>query len=638
MRITQQMMVNRVTRNLSANISRIMELQGQLSSARQINKPSDDPIGVTRDLSFRSQISDIEQYQRNISWATSSLGMVEQSLGSIADFVNAAREIAVALANDTYDENARSAAAREVESIFERMLSTSNTKIEDRYIFSGYKTRTAAFSASSTGVVYQGDEGRINIEIAAGSLLEANQIGSEVMMEPLTVLGDDFDLNPGITRDVLLAILNDGAGVDLGAPANGRVQVKDNNTGTTVVVDLSAETTVGDVIDKINADLAAAGITDLTAEVSPIGNALRLTPTANPTITDQTPLANLNNGIGIETVPGTFRVTDGGAIDVTIDISGATTVGDVRTAFNSQLAAAGVVGVQMTINAGNTGLTITDATPLGLTISDFDAQSTAHDLGLTGSVGSQLNGEDLLPKPDYTVTEVAGGSVAADLGIAGSFHTTFDGADVNPTLTLTTPVTELFNTLGADLGRIRVAQGTNVRTIDLSSAVTIGDVLNLLNNSGLSITAGLNAQATGIQVEPTLNNQTLMITSDDDLNTAKKLGIYGSPDIFGSLMLLAEALDNNDQASIGGMIDALESAANRLLEQRASVGAKIVRLETTSTRLTELNLSLTSLLSEVEDADILKVTTDLASQENVYQAALNATARIIAPSLIDFMS
>jgi len=636
-RVTQQMMVSRITRNLSGNVSRLMELQTQLASSRRIGKPSDDPIGVTRDLSFRSQISDIEQYQRNISWGESSLGMVEQSLGSIAGFVHSAKELAVALANDTYDATARAAAAREVESIFERMLSASNTKIEDRYIFSGHKTRTAAFNASSTGVVYQGDEGRINIEIAAGSLLEANQIGSEVMITPLRVLGDSFDLDPGVTRSVTLAELNSGTGVDLGAPGNGQFEIIDNNIGTSVTVDISAETTVGDAIDKINADLIAGGITDLQAEVSPVGNALRLVPTANGTITDQTALSNLNNGIGVETVPGTFRVTDGGAIDVTIDISATATVGELRTAFNTQLAAAGVAGVTMTINAGNTGLTITDTNPLGLTIEDFDTQSTAHNLTITGDVGNQMDGDDLLPQPDYSINETAGGSVAADLGLTGSFHVTHDGMDLNPVLSLTTPVTDLYNTLGADLGRVRVAHGDTVRSIDLSAAVTVGDVIDAFNNSGLSINASLNAQATGIQVEPTVNDRTLMITSDDDLDSAKRLGIYGSPDVFGTTLLLVEALDNNDQESIGGMIDALETAANRLLEQRASIGAKVVRLETTNTRLTELNLSVLRLLSEVEDADILKVTTELASQENMYQAALNAAARMIAPSLVDFM-
>ncbi len=643
MRVTQQMMIARVTHNLSVNISRLLELQSQLSSARRIQKPSDDPIGVTRDLSFRSQLSGIEQFKRNISWGKSSLGMVEQALGSIADFVHQTKEIAIALANDTYDENARSSAARMIESIFERVVIAGNSKIEDRYIFSGYKTRTVAFRASSTGVLYQGDQGRIQIEIAAGSLIEVNQIGSDVMMTPLVTLGEAFDLNPGVTRDQLLVDLNGGNGVDLGPPGNGLLDITQNNTGISVTVDISAALTVGDVIDTINADLAAGGITNLTASVSPVGNAIRLTPTADGTITAQTPLANLNNGAGIEQRPGTFHVTDdAGTVDIVIDLSGLTTVGELITAFNTQIAAPpdGVAGVSMSINPGQTGLRITDvnASPLGLWIADFETQSTAHDLGLVGYVGNQLDGADLNPQPDFIVAEnAAGATVAADLGLLGSFHRTFDGTDIDPLLALDTPVVDLRNNLGLDIGRLRIAQGDTVKIVDLSAAITIGDVIAALNNTGLSITAELNAGGTGIQVTPTVSDRTLMITDDDDLGTARALGIFGSPDILGNILLLVDALDANDPESVGRMIGALETAANRLLEQRASVGAKIIRLEATDDRLTELNLSITRLLSEVEDADILAVTTNLATQQNVYQAALNAAARILTPSLIDFM-
>jgi len=63
----------------------------------------------------------------------------------------------------------------------------------------------------------------------------------------------------------------------------------------------------------------------------------------------------------------------------------------------------------------------------------------------------------------------------------------------------------------------------------------------------------------------------------------------------------------------------------------------VIRLETTGERLTELSLTVTKLLSEVEDADILEVTTLLAGQQNVYQAALNAAGRMLSPSLVDFL-
>ena len=78
-------------------------------------------------------------------------------------------------------------------------------------------------------------------------------------------------------------------------------------------------------------------------------------------------------------------------------------------------------------------------------------------------------------------------------------------------------------------------------------------------------------------------------------------------------------------------------ATGHILDFRAAIGANIRRMDATSVRLDDLSLSVTRLLSEVEDADIIKVTTELATQENVYQAALNAVARVIQPSLVDFI-
>jgi flagellar hook-associated protein 3 FlgL len=43
------------------------------------------------------------------------------------------------------------------------------------------------------------------------------------------------------------------------------------------------------------------------------------------------------------------------------------------------------------------------------------------------------------------------------------------------------------------------------------------------------------------------------------------------------------------------------------------------------------------LQSKVEDADISKVIIDLKTSESVYQASLDTMARIIRPSLLDFL-
>ena len=63
----------------------------------------------------------------------------------------------------------------------------------------------------------------------------------------------------------------------------------------------------------------------------------------------------------------------------------------------------------------------------------------------------------------------------------------------------------------------------------------------------------------------------------------------------------------------------------------------MARLEKTEYRLRDLGLNYTRLLSEVEDADITHLITQLTTQENNYQASLMAAAQIIQPTLVDFL-
>jgi flagellin-like hook-associated protein FlgL len=167
--------------------------------------------------------------------------------------------------------------------------------------------------------------------------------------------------------------------------------------------------------------------------------------------------------------------------------------------------------------------------------------------------------------------------------------------------------------------------------------ITVQDVLDAINNSGLDITASINADGAGIQVENDDPNRSFSIEEVGTGRAAKQMGLYGASDMMSTLLVLNNALENNDQEALSLLLDELDSSITVALENRASVGARSMRLEITSSRLADLKLNFTSLLSEVEDADMTQVITDLATQESMYQAALSAASRIIQPSLLDFL-
>lgn len=640
MRVTHSMIANQVVYNLTQNINRFYVLQNQMSTNRRINKASDDPVGTIKDLSYRERLNDLEQYKSNIAIGQTWLSTADSALNDINTAITDAHSIAVEMANDTYDSVAREAAANEAQSLLDQILAAGNSQLQGNYLFSGYRTRTKPFETTSVGVVYRGDSGAINYTIDSKAKVQINTIGSDLLTKPFAVIGQDADIQPGIIAATPLSNLHLGNGVDL---TPGTFTVRDINLNNTVTIDISSATTIGDAITAINTQLAAGGITNLTASVGLEGNNLRLVATNSPSISVTTPLANLNNGGGVDQQPGTFTIRNqSGSTNVTIDLTGDVTIGDALTSINTQLAAAGVSNVTAAINPGGTGINITDSngTPLGLYVAENSLYDfTAANLGLTGSIDPVLVGINVNPTPNFEVAETASGETTAhDIGLLGTFTRTQIGEGLSPQLLPTTTLSQLRNNNGVSLGGIRIAHGDAAVTIDTSTGITtIQDLLNAINNSGMAITASINAAQTGIQITNNDPTRTLMVSNADNARTASALGMYGSSDVLGNMMLLVESLHGNDRTSVADLVGTLDTALNTVLNQRASTGAKVIRMETTLSRLEEYEVNYTKLLSEVEDADITKLITDLAMAENAYQAALSAAAKIIQPSLLNFL-
>ncbi len=639
MRVTNNMMADRVTTNAQLALQRFLEMQTQMSSGKRINTPSDDPLGILRDLNYRTELAKTAQYRKNITQGQSWNQTYDTILADLKDMLSTSKEIAISMSNGTYDDVARGASAKEVKSLFDQMMQLANTKQEDKYIFSGFRTSTQALRASANGVRYYGDNGQIKFQVDTATDMTINLLGSNVFLKQLSVLGEHADLNIAVTSATLLADLNGGQGV---SQVPGTITITDQNLGISSTVDLSGATTIDDVITTINNQLAADGITNLTIGIGAENNNLLLDTTRNGLISAATSLDKLNGGGGVDMSEGRIQISDGSSIDFSVDLSGSTNVGDIISNFNSQVAAAGVSNVTMQINAAGTGLEIidTNGTPLGLKISEIDSVSDlADDLGIAGDVGAVMTGRALDPEVSFMIDEAGGGTTAASLGIQGEIAGDKAGSDLNPQLLTTSVMTDLNNGHGFDMSEIVIWQGDATRTFDLDSPsiVTIQDLLDTLNNSGLDITASINADGTGIQIVNDDPSRSLTIEDTGGTKTAKQMGIYGSSDMMGSILVLINALNNDDQEGTGMLLKNLDDSIQNLLNWRASTGAKGIRLQGTDSRLTDRELTFTQRLAEVEDADMTSLITQLSTYENNYQAALMAASKIIQPTLLNFL-
>lgn len=141
---------------------------------------SDDPMGHSRALRSKDKVAMMKQYQKNMEFANSYLERTESAIKGIHDNLIRARELAVAMANDTYGPESREASAKEIKQIIDSVVALGNTKFANRYIFSGFRTGTPSLSQDGK---YLGDDGAIFLSTAEGKFSQIN-LQPRFMFEP----------------------------------------------------------------------------------------------------------------------------------------------------------------------------------------------------------------------------------------------------------------------------------------------------------------------------------------------------------------------------------------------------------------------------------------------------------------------
>lgn len=114
----------------------------------------------------------------------------------------------------------------------------------------------------------------------------------------------------------------------------------------------------------------------------------------------------------------------------------------------------------------------------------------------------------------------------------------------------------------------------------------------------------------------------------------------GDPELngmFKTLINLKTDLDDGDQSKVNSDLSGIDAQIDNVLNERAMVGAKSNRIELAQSRATTYTTNITTLISKLEDADYAEVSTGYSAQQTVYQSSLAVGARIIQPSLLDFL-
>jgi flagellar hook-associated protein 3 FlgL len=122
-----------------------------------------------------------------------------------------------------------------------------------------------------------------------------------------------------------------------------------------------------------------------------------------------------------------------------------------------------------------------------------------------------------------------------------------------------------------------------------------------------------------------------------DLNRDGHTLFQGDVDVFGSLVALRNALKDNDPTAVADLITQVDAGQAHLSNIHGAMGGTETRLELASNQLQSAKNSLDSLTSQAEDVDFAKTLSDYQMAESSLTAGLQAAAKVIRSTLLDYL-
>lgn len=435
----------------------------------------------------------------------------------------------------------------------------------------------------------------------------------------------------GIHGQLNVSELNDGNGLSIRDELNDlEINFRDGSDALSIDLNSDEVQTVGDLLDALNsadsarlsAEISGDGkrlvLNDLTADnggtfsvSSGVGGTLAedlgLTTTAAGGVLTGSRLigglkdpllSSLNGGSGLGTL-GQMELTDRGGASATIDLSAAETLGDVMEQINGA-----AVGVTAEVNAAGNGIELRDttgATSSNLVVANADATNTADALGLT---------------VDSAQDSVDGGSLHLQTVHENVKLDSLNGGD------------------GVHMGSILITDtkgkvsGVNLGTAE---AETVGDVIDLINGTGLAVEAGINDTGDGIALVDAGNGGgTLKVEEAGNGSTAADLNLAGEASTVEIDGTPTQVIDGamTEQISVDAD-DTLQDVVDKVNELDAGVTAGKLQAGTDET---PYHLVLTSDVSGA-DGEMMLDTSQLGVEFQQIARARDAMLQIGAADL-----
>lgn len=168
MRVTQQMLHQNSVRHMNQNLSRFEKTNSQVSSGKLLERPSDNPNGVSKAMNLKSTIAANEQFTRNTDEAKLWLDETDQTISRMTDVMQRVRDLAVQGSSGTLDDHSREVISTEILELKATIEQLAGAQVNGQDLLGAAK----------------------NFAIGDGLTIKANASSGEILGDTVKVLED----------------------------------------------------------------------------------------------------------------------------------------------------------------------------------------------------------------------------------------------------------------------------------------------------------------------------------------------------------------------------------------------------------------------------------------------------------------
>ncbi|MGN9133980.1 flagellar hook-associated protein FlgL [Clostridium sp. HCP1S3_B4] len=232
-RVTTSMLTNNYLDGMNKNLSNLQTINNQLTTGKEISRPSDNPYKVARTMQLYSSIDANKQYNENIKDTLNWLDTTDTALGQVTTVFQRIRELMVSAGNAAYGTQERESINNEVKERVGELGQILNTTFDGRYIFGGTKVASKPIN--------------VDKEAADGQILKySDKNGNPVKYD---------DLNKELKSQLganLTTEVSQGVTIDYNVTAQALMQFQDGNES------IDAMKLLSNIVSNLGADESTA--------------------------------------------------------------------------------------------------------------------------------------------------------------------------------------------------------------------------------------------------------------------------------------------------------------------------------------------------------------------------------------------